>query len=54
MLIGYHYNHGNWAPSIGDILQCEHEGNNAFDIFAIKVCNSDIVLETYNMARSKQ
>ena len=36
---GFHFYKRFWAPSTGDALPCEHEANNAFDIFAIKVIN---------------
>lgn len=38
---GYHYYRQIWAPLEGDELPCEHEANNAFDIFAIKVMDTN-------------
>ena len=41
---GFHFYKRIWAPSIGDELPCEHEANNAFDIFAIKVMDESVTV----------
>ena len=35
---GYHYYRKYWNPEPEQVLNCYHERNNAFDRFAIKVC----------------
>lgn len=38
---GYHYYRKYWHPVEEEHLVCSHEENNAFDIFAIKICKTD-------------
>ena len=35
---GYHYYQNVWLPEEGQHLSCLHQGNNAFDVFAIALC----------------
>ena len=37
---GFHYYQSFWNPQPEQILRCSHEVGNAFDMFAIKVCES--------------
>ena len=37
---GFHYYRSFWSPQPEQILKCFHEIGNAFDIFAIKVCET--------------
>ena len=38
---GYHVYKATWVPSIGNILQCEHERGNVEDMFAVAVKRFD-------------
>ena len=38
---GFHYYRKIWNPKPRQILNCYHETDNAFDLFAIKVCEMD-------------
>ena len=38
---GFHVYRKTWQPTLGQILDCYHESNNVFDLFAIKVCEKD-------------
>ena len=35
---GYHYYRTFWQPEPNEVLDCAHEENNPYDVFAIKVC----------------
>lgn len=35
---GFHYYQKIWQPKEDEILNCTHEENNPYDLFAIKVC----------------
>ena len=35
---GFHVYKAIWQPEEGEKLMCEHEENNKYDLFAIKVC----------------
>ena len=35
---GYHVYRDTWKPYVSECLRCEHEIDNLFDMFAIKVC----------------
>lgn len=37
---GFHYYRSFWSPQPEQVLRCSHEVGNAFDMFAIKVCES--------------
>ena len=38
---GFHYYRRYWTPKTKESLMCNHEQDNPFDIFAIKVCTED-------------
>ena len=38
---GDHYYRNTWNPEESEVLQCSHELENAFDLFAIKTCNPE-------------
>ena len=38
---GIHVCKINWKPEEGEILECIHDENNAYDAFSIKVCKSN-------------
>ena len=38
---GFHYYRKSWLSEPEQTLNCFHEGRNAFDRFAIKVCEKD-------------
>ena len=38
---GFHFYKSIWAPKESDILSCEHEENNPYDLFAIKTCQEN-------------
>ena len=38
---GYHYYRNTWNPEESEVLQCSHELENAFDLFAIKTCKPE-------------
>ena len=38
---GYHYYRNTWNPEESEVLQCSHELQNAFDLFAIKTCKPE-------------
>ena len=38
---GYHYYRNTWNPKESQVLQCSHELENGFDLFAIKTCTSE-------------
>ena len=37
----YHYYRNTWNPEESEVLQCSHELENAFDLFAIKTCKPE-------------
>ena len=37
---GYHYYKRFWQPVADETLQCDHEENNPYDFFAIKLCSA--------------
>ena len=38
---GYHCYRNTWNPEESEVLQCSHELENAFDLFAIKTCKPE-------------
>ena len=38
---GYHYYRNTWNPEESEVLQCSHELENDFDLFAIKTCKPE-------------
>ena len=38
---GYHYYRKTWNPEESEVLQCSHELENGFDLFAIKTCKPE-------------
>ena len=38
---GYHHYRNTWFPQESEVLDCYHEFENTFDMFAIKTCKSN-------------
>ena len=38
---GYHYYRNTWNPEESEVLQCSHELEDTFDLFAIKTCKPE-------------
>lgn len=38
---GFHFYKSIWAPKKSEVLSCEHEENNPYDLFAIKTCQEN-------------
>ena len=38
---GYHHYRNAWFPQESEVLDCYHEFENTFDMFAIKTCKSN-------------
>ena len=44
VICGYHFCKRDWRPKEAETLECLHELDNSFDVFAIKTVNSDQVI----------
>ena len=42
---GYHVYRDTWKPYVSECLRCEHEIDNLFDMFAIKVCLDNSIVD---------